>query len=81
MRADAAVAVTGPWTNALASPLGETLPITPLRVQMVHLRRPPPLERLTATVIDHTTGAYYRGKTPGFTPSREGRRRRTCPRW
>ena len=65
IEADAAVAVTGPWTNALAAPLGETLPITPLRVQMVHLRRPPPLEPLTAAVIDHTTGAYYRGNA-GF---------------
>lgn len=61
----AAVAVTGPWTNALAAPLGEALPITPLRVQMVHLRRPPPLESLTATVIDQTSAAYYRGNA-GF---------------
>ncbi len=65
IEADAAIAVTGPWTNALAAPLGETLPITPLRVQMVHLRRPPALEPLTATVIDQTTGAYFRGNA-GF---------------
>jgi len=65
IEADAAVAVTGPWTNALAAPLGEALPITPLRVQMVHLRRPPALEPLTATVIDQTTGAYFRGNA-GF---------------
>ncbi len=62
---DAAVAVTGPWSNSLAAPLGETQPITPLRVQMVHLRRPPSLESLTTTVIDQTTGAYYRGNA-GF---------------
>ena len=36
---DAVVAATGPWANQLAAPLGETLPISPLRVQTVHLRR------------------------------------------
>lgn len=57
---NAAVVATGPWTNWLAAPLGEPLPIMPLRVQMVHLRRPPPLESFTPTVIDQTNGAYYR---------------------
>ena len=57
---DAVVAATGPWTNQLAAPLGETIPITPIRVQMVHLRRPPSLESLSTIVIDYTTGAYYR---------------------
>ncbi len=56
----AAVVATGPWTNWLSAPLGEPLPITPLRVQMVHLRRPPPLESFTPTVIDQTSGSYYR---------------------
>ena len=63
--ASAAVAVTGPWTNRLAGTVGESLPIAPTRVQMVHLRRPPPLERFTATVIDQTSGAYYRANA-GF---------------
>ena len=57
---DAVVAATGPWANRLAAPLGETLPITPLRVQVTHLRRPPSLESLTAIVIDYTTGGYFR---------------------
>ncbi|MYC30707.1 MAG: FAD-binding oxidoreductase [Chloroflexi bacterium] len=57
---DAAVVAAGPWTNWLAAPLGEFLPITPLRVQMVHLRRPPALESFTPTVIDQTNGAYFR---------------------
>ena len=57
---DTVVAATGPWVNQLATPLGEFLPITPTRVQMVHLRRPPSLERLTTNVIDYTTGAYFR---------------------
>ena len=57
---DAVVAATGPWTNQLAAPLGETIPITPIRVQMVHLRRPPSLESLTTNIIDYTTGAYFR---------------------
>ena len=56
----AAVVAAGPWTNWLSAPLGELLPITPLRVQMVHLRRPPPLESLTPTIIDQTSGSYYR---------------------
>ena len=60
IEADAVVAATGPWVNRLAAPLGETLPITPIRVQMVHLRRPPSLESLTTNVIDYTTGGYYR---------------------
>ncbi len=55
-----AVVATGPWTNWLSAPLGEPLPIIPLRVQMVHLRRPPPLESFTPTVIDQTSGSYYR---------------------
>ena len=54
------VNVTGPWANSLLSPLGETLPITPIRVQMVHLRRPPSLGTLEQIVIDHTCGSYYR---------------------
>ncbi|CAI8008319.1 FAD-dependent oxidoreductase domain-containing protein 1 [Geodia barretti] len=60
VEADAVVAATGPWVNQLATPLGESLPITPIRVQMVHLRRPPSLEALTTNVIDYTTGAYFR---------------------
>ena len=56
----AVVAATGPWANQLAGPIGETLPITPIRVQMVHLRRPPSLESLTTNVIDYTTGGYFR---------------------
>ncbi len=54
------VAVTGPWSNKLAVPLGEPLPITPIRVQMVHLRRPPTLESFITIVIDYTTGMYVR---------------------
>ena len=57
---NAVVAATGPWVNQLAAPLGESLPIIPTRVQMVHLRRPPSLEGLTTNVIDYTTGAYFR---------------------
>ena len=58
--ADAVVAAIGPWVNQLAAPLGESLPISPVRVQMVHLRRPPQLESLTTNIIDYTTGAYFR---------------------
>ena len=54
------VAATGPWSNKLAVPLGEPLPITPTRVQMVHMRRPPSLESFTTIVIDYTTGMYVR---------------------
>ena len=54
------VVATGPWCNRLATSVGESLPVTPIRVQMASFRRPPPLENLTATVIDHTTGAYFR---------------------
>ena len=60
IEADAVVAATGPWVNRLAAPLGETLPVTPIRVQMVHLRRPPSLESLDTAVIDNVTGAYFR---------------------
>lgn len=61
------VNVTGPWINKLLSPLGETLPITPIRVQMVHLRRPPSLEQFEKIVVDHTCGAYYRTDGTPFT--------------
>ena len=57
---DAVIAAVGPWVNKLAAPLGEFLPVTPVRVQMVHLRRPPSLESLDVNVIDYTTGAYFR---------------------
>ena len=57
---DAVVAVTGPWINQIAAPLGETLPVSPIRVQMVILRRPPSLEGLSTMVIDHTTNTYMR---------------------
>jgi sarcosine oxidase subunit beta len=56
----AVVVATGPWCNRLAASVGESLPVTPIRVQMVSFRRPPMLETLTATVIDHATGAYFR---------------------
>ena len=56
----AAVVAAGPWVNQLAGPLGEPLPVTPIRVQMVNLRRPPSLESLTTIVIDYATGAYFR---------------------
>ena len=54
------VAVPGPGANRLAAPLGETLPITPVRVQSAHVRRPPALESLETIVIDNTTGTYVR---------------------
>lgn len=57
---DAVVAVTGPWINQLAAPLGEALPVSPIRVQMVILRRPPSLDNLSTMVIDHTTNTYLR---------------------
>ena len=57
---DVVVAAIGPWVNKLAAPLGEFLPVTPIRVQMVHLRRPPSLESLNTNIIDYTTGAYFR---------------------
>ena len=62
---DAVVAATGPWANQLAGPLGETLPISPIRVQTIHLRRPPSLESLRTIIIDRTTGTYLR-VTSGF---------------
>ena len=60
IQTDAVVAAIGPWVNKLAAPLGDFLPVTPIRVQMVHLRRPPSLESLGVNVIDYTTGAYFR---------------------
>ena len=57
---DTVVAAIGPWVNKLAAPMGEFLPVTPIRVQMTHLRRPPALESLGVNVIDYTTGAYFR---------------------
>ena len=54
------VAVVGPWCHQLAATVGESLPVTPIRVQMVHLRRPPQLESLNTNIIDYTTGAYFR---------------------
>ncbi len=58
--ADAVVAVTGPWVNQLAAPLGESLPVSPIRVQMVVLRRPPSLESFSPIVMDHISGTYLR---------------------
>ncbi len=55
-----AVAVVGPWCHQLGATVGESLPVTPIRVQMVHMRRPPPLESLNTNIIDYTTGAYFR---------------------
>lgn len=55
-----AVNVAGAWSNLIGGPIGEVMPITPTRVQMVHLRRPPALESLSMNVIDYSTGAYFR---------------------
>ena len=54
------VAAVGPWCHQLGATVGESLPVTPIRVQMVHLRRPPPLESLNTNIIDYSTGAYFR---------------------
>lgn len=69
------VVATGPWCNQLAASVGERLPVTSIRVQMLSFRRPPALASMTTIVIDHTTGAYFRadsnyrtlvgGETPG----------------
>ena len=56
----AVVVATGPWCNQIATSVGEHLPATPVRVQMVSFRRPPVLASMTTTVIDHTTGTYFR---------------------
>ncbi len=56
----AVVAAVGPWCHQLGAAVGEALPVTPIRVQMVHMRRPPPLENLNTNVIDYSTGAYFR---------------------
>ena len=56
----AVVVATGPWCNQLAASVGEHLPVTPIRVQMLSFRRPPALASMTTIVIDHTTGAYFR---------------------
>ena len=60
INADAVINVTGPWANSLLGQNDVPLPITPIRVQMVHLRRPPKLETLEQIIIDYTCGAYYR---------------------
>ncbi|MED5409351.1 MAG: FAD-dependent oxidoreductase [Chloroflexota bacterium] len=60
IKAEIVINVTGPWANILIGHNDMPLPITPIRVQMVHLRRPPNLEMLEHIIIDHTCGAYYR---------------------
>ncbi len=54
------VAAVGPWCHKLGATVGESLPVTPIRVQMVHMRRPPPLENLNTNIVDYSTGAYFR---------------------
>jgi sarcosine oxidase subunit beta len=54
------VNAAGPWGNFIGGQVNEVMPIRPIRVQMVHLRRPPSLEKLEANVIDYNTGAYFR---------------------
>ena len=56
----AVVVATGPWCNQLTTSVGERLPVTPVRVQMLSFRRPPTLASMTTIVIDHITGAYFR---------------------
>ena len=56
----AAIVATGPWCNQLAASVEESLPVTPVRVQMASFRCPPALESMTTTVIAHATGAYFR---------------------
>lgn len=56
----AAVNAAGAWGNLVGGMAGEVVPFRPVRVQMVHLRRPPALEALTVNVIDYLTGAYFR---------------------
>ena len=65
--AEKIINVSGPWINKLLSPLGESLPVTPIRVQMVGLRRPPHMEHLEQIVVDHTSGAYFRTDGTPFT--------------
>ncbi len=60
MATSTVVVATGPWCKQLAASVGERLPVTPIRVQMLSFRRPPALSSTTTIVIDHTTGAYFR---------------------
>ena len=57
---DTALNATGPWGNLIAGDVADLLPIRPIRVQMIHLWRPPVLHSLETTVVDFTTGSYCR---------------------
>ena len=70
------VAAVGPWCHQLGAAVGESLPVTPIRVQMVHMRRPPPLENLNTNIIDYSTGrtsASIRGPRHGYRRRGPGR--------
>ena len=64
---DTVINVSAPSVNKQLPPLEESLPVTPTRVQMVHLRRPPHMEDLEQIVVDHTSGAYFRTDGAPFT--------------
>ena len=51
--------VTGAWAKLLDS----DLPIRPVRVQVVRIRRPKSLELMAVSVIDNITGANFRSET------------------
>ena len=62
-----ALNAAGAWGNLVGSGPGGTLPLRPTRVQVIQLRRPPALETLRTSVIDHVTGAWLREDVGGYT--------------
>ena len=62
-----ALNAAGAWGNLVGGLIGDLFPITPIRVQMVHMRRPPSFGPLDISFIDHTTEAYFRADGGDYT--------------
>ena len=55
-----AVNAAGAWCNQIGDMIDERLSITPTRVEVLRLRRPPTFGPMNPAVVDYLTGTYFR---------------------
>jgi len=60
IKTNTVINAAGAWGNLVSEFADELLPMNPLRVQMLYLRRPPSLHDLSIVVADGITNNYFR---------------------
>ena len=67
IKTNTVINAAGAWGNLVGGFADELLPMNPLRVQMLYLRRPPSLDDLSIVVVDGLTNNYFREDNKKYT--------------